>query len=187
MAKKPENNSIEDSIENSDGNVEQIREILFGGQMRDYEKRFEAIEKRLAQSIDRATASLDAKLEKLSNTVQSEVEKINDQMSAERKERASEGKDARAEFQDLRNQMDSSFVELETQLATEIKELRNALLDQQDALGAEIKAARDTASEDLKHETAQLTDSKVARKEMAALLSDIASRLTDESESSSSK
>ena len=188
MVKKSESSGdLEDTIQNSDGNVDQIRQILFGGQMRDYEKRFDAIERRLSQSIDKATSALEKKLQKLSETIQSEVEKINEQMNAEQKERATDGEQSRAEVRDLRNHMDSSFEEIEAQLATEIGNLCTSLLDQKDALSSEIQASRDAAAEELKQEAGQLGDTKLARQEMAVLLSEIASRLTDESDSPKSK
>ena len=184
MAKKSiSDNNLQDSIQDSEGNVDQIRQILFGGQMRDYEQRFDAIEKRLSQSIERASASIDTKLEKLSENMQSEVEKINEQMKKEREERASDGKESRTEAQGLRDHMESGFVELEMQLANEIKELRNTLLDQNEELATQIKASREAVTKELQRETGELTDTKLARKDMAALLSDIASRLNNDSDS----
>ena len=39
MAKKQSKKASGVDLENTDGNVDKIREILFGGQMRDYEQR----------------------------------------------------------------------------------------------------------------------------------------------------
>ena len=37
----------------NEGNVDQIRDILFGGQMRDYERRFEELEERMKRETER--------------------------------------------------------------------------------------------------------------------------------------
>ena len=51
MTKKQVKKKPAQSIEASDDNVDKIRQILFGGQMRDYEDRFAELEARLAKTI----------------------------------------------------------------------------------------------------------------------------------------
>ena len=52
MAKKQTRNQGGLTTDNVDGNVDKIREILFGGQMRDYEQRFADLETRLTKNIE---------------------------------------------------------------------------------------------------------------------------------------
>ena len=39
-----------------EGNVDQIRDILFGGQMRDYDRRFDELDERSKREAERARA-----------------------------------------------------------------------------------------------------------------------------------
>ena len=52
MAKKQTRKQSATAVDDMDGNVDKIRDILFGGQMRDYEQRFADLEKRLSNTIE---------------------------------------------------------------------------------------------------------------------------------------
>lgn len=186
MAKKPGSKKeiVDDSLgqaAGADGNVDQIREILFGGQMRDYDARFDAIEKRLAKNIERASQAMEKKLDQLTATTQAEVNKLHKQLADDAKQRESEGQEAKNEAQAMRDQLESGFAEVEMHLAKEVKELRNALLDQNDELATQLEATRSSLTESLKSETDNLSDTKLNRRDMAMLLTDIASRIDSES------
>ncbi len=60
----------------SGNNVDQIRELLFGPQMREYNKRFEEIQKEIAR-VSKKLDELGAKLESFMAEVASESEKQN--------------------------------------------------------------------------------------------------------------
>ena len=81
----------------------------------------------------------------------------------------------------MRDQLESGFAEVEMHLAKEVKELRNALLDQNDELATQLEATRSSLTESLKSETDNLSDTKLNRRDMAMLLTDIASRIDSES------
>ena len=64
----------------ADRNVEQIRDILFGGQMRDYERRFLEITQRLEQESQRLRADLDKRLTALEKRVDEQNDKLAKQL-----------------------------------------------------------------------------------------------------------
>ena len=96
MARKPsgKKQSSPDAIEDAEGNVDKIRQILFGGQMRDYEQRFEAMETRITQNLDRVSRELEQRLERLNTYTRREVDKLGEQIKAEKKDRTADGKKA---------------------------------------------------------------------------------------------
>ena len=49
----------------NDRNVDQIRDILFGGQMRDYERRFQELSERLDAEAARLRQDLEKRLRQL--------------------------------------------------------------------------------------------------------------------------
>jgi hypothetical protein len=64
------------SSDNEDGNVDKIRDILFGGQMRDYERRFSDLEKRLTKNIELISTNFEKRMDRLNAFAKREVEKL---------------------------------------------------------------------------------------------------------------
>ena len=60
----------------ADRNVEQIRDILFGGQMRDYERRFQEMNQRIEGEFARLRADADKRLVALERRLDEQVEKL---------------------------------------------------------------------------------------------------------------
>lgn len=56
--------------------VEQIRQIIFGGQMRDYASRFDRLEQDLARECADIRAQMDQRLNALESTVRRELESL---------------------------------------------------------------------------------------------------------------
>ena len=180
MAKKPisKNRPIDDSTQEAEGNVDKIRQILFGGQMRDYEQRFDAMEKRITQNVDRVSREIERRLERLDTYTRREVDKLTAQIKDERRDRISDGKTAGTELKDLIEQVENWFAEVDEQLASEAKELRKALLDQGNDLSTQIRATHEQISAELQKEADELSDKKLGREDMAALLTEVALRLS---------
>lgn len=165
------------AVEDVDGNVDKIRDILFGNQMRDFEQRLEATENRLADAIERMAKDMERRIDRLDKYARREVDKLSDQIKEERKTRVAEGKSSASELGGLAEQVESWFAEVDEQLANESREFRNALHDQGEELTAQIREARGQLQDSLQKETSELKDDKLAREDMAALLTEVAMRL----------
>ncbi len=179
MPKKasPGSNKDNDAVMDQDANVDKIRDILFGGQMRDYEKRFAALEKRLADSIDRTARDMEKRIERLDTFTRREFEKLGEQLKAERKERAAEGKKSSSELSEYADQVEGWFAEVEQRLSEETKDIRESLHEQATDLTVQLRKTQDALQEELSRETGELADQKVAREDLAALLTEVALRL----------
>lgn len=160
-----------------EGNVDKIRDILFGGQMRDYEQRFNELEKRLNQSIERLSRDFEKRIERLDGYTKREVDKLADQIKAERQARKEDAKAGGADLQHLTDQVETWFAEVDDQVATESKELRAELHDQHETLTSLIRETRDQLNEALLAEYRNLADQKLAREDLAGVLSEMALRL----------
>lgn len=160
-----------------DGNVDKIREILFGGQMRDYEQRFVDLEKRLTKSIEQASATIEKHLEQLNNFTRREVEKLAAQVKAERKARLDEGKNSNREVKQLAQQLETWGAGLEEQIDNESRELRAIVKEQSDNLSGLLEEAYEELGKTIAAETRQLADSKLAHDELAGMLTEVAARL----------
>src|SRR6516225_623578 len=70
------------------GNVDRIREILFGPQLREYGQRLTRIEERLSQETEELKAEVRRRLETLEGYARQEVKDWNERLRNERDERA---------------------------------------------------------------------------------------------------
>ena len=177
MARKPKQTQ-RSAGEEVEGNVDQIREILFGGQMRDYEGRFVDLENQLVQRMDRMSAEFEKRIERLNTFAKREIDKLSERIKTERKDRVADVKSSARDLKDMTNQVEGWFGEVEDRLDNEAKDLRNALHDQSDELAALIAETRDQLNAALVNETRSLADAKLAREDLAGLLSEVSLRLT---------
>lgn len=164
--------------EDIDGNVDKIREILFGGQMRDYEGRFADLENQLTQRIEHMNAEFEKRIERLNTYAKREIDKLSERIKTERKDRVAEVKDTTRDLKDATQQIESWFGEVEDRLDTETKDLRNAIHEQSEELAALVAETRDHLNAALVNETRGLADTKLAREDLAGVLSELALRLT---------
>lgn len=179
MPKKQTNKSGARRVGANDveGNVDKIRDILFGNQMRDYEQRLDAMEKRLAQTMERTARDTERKVERLDKYARRELDKLAEQIKAERKDRAAETREAASELNNLTEQVEAWFTEVDEQLARDAKDLRNTLHDQGEDLTTQIRETHSQLQAALQKETAALAASKLAREDVVALLTELAMRL----------
>jgi len=171
------NKKVSDSIADADANVDKIRDILFGGQMRDYEKRFAALEKRLTENIERTAREMEKRLERLNSFTRREFDKLSEQLKTERKDRAADSKKSTAELAEYADQVEGWFAEVEDRLSEETNEIRESLAEQSNELTKQLHSAQDTLQQELSRETGELADQKMARDDLAALLTEMALRL----------
>src|SRR5208283_6132020 len=76
------------AVANSDApegaNVDKIRDILFGSQMREYEKRFTRLEEQVAKSLDGIREDVKRRLDSLEAFTQQEVESLSQRLKNEK-------------------------------------------------------------------------------------------------------
>ena len=164
-------------VDEMDGNVDKIRDILFGGQMRDYDKRFADMEKRLSVHVERLSSDFEKRIERLNAYTKREVEKLSEQLKTERKDRIADDKQGSKDLKDLSQQVEAWFGEVEDQLESETKDLRNSLHDQNEDLSTLIRQTRDEINTALTEETRDLAEVKVGREDLAGLFAEVALRL----------
>ncbi|MBT5829392.1 MAG: hypothetical protein HOH77_04270, partial [Candidatus Latescibacteria bacterium] len=69
------------------GNLGQVRDILFGSQMRDYDKRFARVEERIVSDIQSLKDDVRNQFESLETFVNKEVESLIDRLKDEQADR----------------------------------------------------------------------------------------------------
>src|SRR5215468_6407077 len=70
------------------GNIDKIRDILFGSQMRDYDRRFTRLEEKLLKEAADAREDSRRRFDALENFIKQEIGALGDRLRAESQERS---------------------------------------------------------------------------------------------------
>jgi DNA repair exonuclease SbcCD ATPase subunit len=158
-------------------NVDKIREILFGGQMRDYDKRFARVEERLAKDIEILREDFKKRMEVLEGFIREEVESVTQRLKAEKTERVAALKELDRALREAQKESEKELSQLEDALAKKTTELRTQLLDQSNTLAGEIEGKHHAMAVILDREVQTLQDEKADRAGLSDLFTEIALRL----------
>ena len=166
----------------AEGNVDQIRDILFGGQMRDYERRFNELEERIRREAEKLRSDLLKRMDGLEELVRENHERFVGQLQRVDKDWREAGDGAAQLAQTQHRAVKNELAALEQKQSAEQQLLRERL----HKLGNETtEALRQRADEllgQLERTAADLRDDKVARHELAGFFTEMALRLNREFE-----
>jgi hypothetical protein len=160
--------------------VDKIRDLIFGSQMRDYEKRFARLEERLTADALALREDTKKRFDTLEAFVQKEVDSLGQRLKGEKSERAEALKEVTRELRDTAKAIDKRLSQLDDQLANEAAALRSQLLEQSKQLGAEIDTKHRALSSALDREAQSLRNDKADREALADLFTEMALRLRNE-------
>lgn len=163
-------------------NVDKIRDILFGSNMREYEKRFARLEERLTKSSDALRDDLKKRFDTLESYVREEMDSNNTRLKAEKSERNEALKELTRETRDSSKALEKKLSQLEEQLAAAQGDLRARILDQSKSLSNQIQKVKDEIETALEHEAETLRNDKTDRAQLADLFAELSLRLKDELE-----
>jgi DNA repair exonuclease SbcCD ATPase subunit len=162
------------------GNIDKIRDILFGVQMRDYEKKFGRLEDRLVKEATGLRDDLKRRFESLEAYIKKEVESLDDRLKAEHSERTEAVKELAQELKNLTKAFEKKTAQIDEQATKSQRELRDQILDQSKSLAEEIETKTDALSTQLAREVHELQKDKTDRTALATLLTEMAMRLNNE-------
>jgi single-stranded DNA-specific DHH superfamily exonuclease len=161
-------------------NVDRIRDILFGSQMRDYDGRFQRLEERLAQDAAEVRADLQRRLEALENFMKGEVESMSTRLRGENAERNQALGKLAHDLAETARGLELKLTNLDNQAAQDIRDLRQQLLEQSKALSNEMKERHEQMKAGLEHEAQQVRGAMTGREALAEMLSEVSLRLKNE-------
>ena len=161
-------------------NIDKIRDILFGVQMRDYEKRFSRLEERLLKESSDLRDDTRKRFEALESFVKSEFEALAGRLQTEQRTRDESNQNLSRELQATGKTFERKLSELDEQTARGQRDLRQQLLDQSKNLSDEIRRKHDELAALLDREVAELGNVKTDRASLASLFTEVALRLNNE-------
>lgn len=159
--------------------LSEIRDILFGNNMSEYEKRFQNLEERVANESKRLQEETRKQISTLEKYTKDEIESLISQLKQEQNDRKSAIKKLDAEIEEFRVEFNNTREETNRAL----RETRAQLLDQSREFNEELQKQIADIRQLVNGHVEQLQNTKTDRSALAVLLNDMAMKLSGETES----
>lgn len=166
------NKSLFSSTDIGDNSLAKVRDILFGNQMREIEKRFTRIEERLAKECDNLREETRKRLDSLEIYLKKEVEFVTERLKHEQAERE--------EYKNLTMSLEKKLAQFDEQTTQSQRELREHILNQSKNLHDEIQQKYEEILALLQKESQELDKEKTNRSTLANLFAELAIRLNSQ-------
>lgn len=161
------------------GNVDKIRDILFGAQMRAYDRRFSRLEETVERSLADLRSDVDGRLQALETFARSELVALDERLRAESAARTDESRRLTRELESTERALQGRLSELADRSGRAEQSLRQQLLDLTRSLRTELREQHGNLTRSLDDAVEGLTADKVDRGALAGLFTEIALRLDD--------
>ena len=170
------------NAENADraGNVDKIRDIIFGSQMRDYDKKFARLEERLLKESADLREELKRRFASLESFMKSEVEALSDSQKAEKNERNEALKAHGEKLGETAKAWERKAAQAEEQSAKAQRDLRQLVLDETKQLSEEIAQKNSNVAAELGRESQELRGMLTDKYALSDLFAELSLRLKNE-------
>ena len=162
------------------GNIDKIREILFGGQMRDYTKRFARLEERLLKETADLRDDTKRRFDALEMFIKQELETLGYRLKVEQGERDESVQGLSRDLTNTSKALEKKLAQMDEQTSRGQSDLRQQILNQSKSLSDEIRQKYEELSAALEREAMELRTDKTDRSALAALFTEVAMRLNNE-------
>jgi len=160
--------------------IDKIRDIIFGHQMKDYEKRFTMLEERMQQQIETVRNETVTRLDAVESFIKQEIDALSDRLKAEKSMRTQTARESSKEIKEMAKKISGDVGRLEDRQNKDARETRQQLLDLTKNLSQEISNKHSEISKSLKLAVKELNNDKVARSTLSEILLEVALRTSDE-------
>ena len=169
--------------------MEQVRELLFGAQLKDVDTRFQRLEERFLREISDVQEALKTRLDSLENFMKSETGSLLHRLQEAQAERDSLIRDEQRERAESLSKLAKELAasadaferrttKLSGALDTTERELRNLLMTESSALSAKVEERYQDALNVLAGTAAQIRHDMVYRSALSGMFTDLAVKLS---------
>ena len=166
----------------SGASVEKIRDILFGSQIKNYDTRFARLEDTLIRETADLKETRKRRFESVEGFFKREAEALTGRLKAEREERSESLKNIARELKSSHEMLAKKISELDNSTAEAQSGLRQELMAESRKLLEEIRQKHDSLSSLLEHRVSELRQGKTDRALLAALLTEVANQLSEDTQ-----
>ena len=165
----------------SGSNIDQLRDIIFGGQMREYERRFARMEERMAKELADIREEVRDRCTTLERYVRDELESISVDLRASQQSRTADERRLSQLIVDATKAADERITALSELTAKQHREVRTQLLEQTKTITDDVQRRYADLQALVARDAAELRDGKADRTALSALFMEVALRLRGES------
>ena len=159
-------------------NLDKIRDILFGAQVRDHERRFTKLEAQLLAEAAQLRHDLKERFAALDAYIRHEVEAVTGQLKAEEQQRANAVGNLTTELQTLAGVLQQTAAQLRDQSDQAHRDLQEQLQQQATTLTGDFTQRQTALSASLDEAVRQLSHQKTDRASLATLFQELSQRLS---------
>ena len=160
--------------------LDKVRDILFGNQMRDVERRFARLEERLIKDTADLKDDVKKRLDTLEAYMRRETESLEGQIKSERGDRVDAHSSLSNELKETARSFDRRATTIDEQQSKGQRDLRQQMLEQHQRLSDDLRQKVEEILATLARTAQELRTDKADRTTLAALLTEMAMRLTDQ-------
>ena len=161
-------------------NVDRIREILFGSQQREFEKKLGRMEERLAGEAAALREESKKRFDSLNLYFKNEMESMAERVKSEQEDRIEKLGEIGRELKELTKAMEKRFTQVEEQASKAQRDLRKQILDQGEELSGEFRRLHQELKAAVERSVQELNADKPGRSALANLFTEMALRLNNE-------
>lgn len=154
--------------------VDKIRELLFGNQMQDYDKRFSVLEDRFQQKLRDVEVESSRSLGSMESAIKKQLESIAGQVRQEQDLRAEADKELGRGLRELIQGLEKRLGQVSDQLASLEREFAERLGKESQALRDENRRRNDDTRATIERMFSELSNVKTDRNLLAGLFVEIA-------------
>jgi len=176
----PNRSQFVETVRPEGGNLDKIRDILFGPQARDYDRRLARLEERLVKEAVDLRADLKTRYDALELYIKKEVAALGDRLTTEHNERAESGRKFTYDMKEMGEHFEKKTAQLAEQASLNQRELREQILERFRTLSDDLRQKSTELSASLERHMQELRVEKTDRAALAALFAEVAMRLNHE-------
>ena len=160
--------------------VDKIRDLLFGNQMQDYDRRFTTMEERLLQKVKELESETARSLSGLESSAKKQMESMANQFREEKDRRADADKELERSFREQTQTLEKRLGGLSDQLSRLERDFAEQSGQQAQSLREEIKRRSEDMRATIDRMFAELSNVKTDRNLLAGLFVEIAKCLNQD-------
>lgn len=157
--------------------IDQVRDLLFGGQMRMVDARLQSLDERMAHETSAMRAEFDRQITELDGSIKRELARVAERLAAERTKRGEDLKALSAELREAFRSLEKRHQNLEETAGLADAELRDHMMKQGSAFTGELTRTSERLSTELDRIATELRSDKLDAAAIITGLVDLAGKL----------
>ena len=159
------------------GNIDQIRDILFGSLLREYGARFEKIESDIALLQQEMHDYASQVKSVLSTELRAAIESFEKRLKSLSLSSQEESADLRQQIDRINRKFTTTIQSLDESVDKQINLMREEFTDTRDRLQEDVRTLRNQVFDELNGRLSVMRDAKVSRDDMAEILFELGMKL----------